>query len=234
MYSLYFDCKTGISGDMVVGSLLDLGLSPEYLSTELKKLPVNRYTISVQKIKKINVLATKFNVVTRNPQPARHLPEILEIIDRSKLECETKKLSTKIFTTLAKSEAFAHDTSIEEVHFHEIGAIDSIIDIVSASILLNKLEIKKTYCGTISVGNGTTESAHGLLPVPTPAVKHLLRDYPTKRTDIQTELTTPTGAAIIKTIAKHSAKTPNSEKIGFGAGTKDLNIPNVLESLLIT
>jgi uncharacterized protein (DUF111 family) len=171
--------------------------------------------------------------VTCNRQPTRHLPEILELIDKSSLETETKKLTTDIFTTLGEAEALAHNTRIEEVHFHEIGAIDSIIDIVSAGILLNKLEIRKAFCGTISLGNGTTETAHGLLPVPTPAVRYLLKDYPTKRTLIQTELTTPTGAAIIKTIAEHSAKVPNSERRGFGAGTKDLDIPNVLEAILI-
>lgn len=231
MNSLYFNCKTGLSGDMVVASLLDLGINPEYLSNELKKLPLRGYNISVKKINKNDVAATKFDVTVLEKQENRSLTEILNLIETSSLEDETKKLSSEIFTNLAQAEAEAHNTTKDAVHFHEIGAVDSIVDIVSASILLNKLGITDAYCGTIALGCGETKTLHGTIKVPTPAVKNLLREHDTIETNIQTELTTPTGAAIIKTIAKTTHKTPYSEIRGYGAGTKNLPIPNVLETI---
>ncbi len=234
MSTIYFNCHSGISGDMVVGFLLDLGIEVYYLKVELGKLSLSGYSINAKKVNKKGITATKFDAVTEESQPQRCLPEVYSIIEKSTLPKKVKTLSQEIFRHLALSEASAHNTSIEKVRFHEVGELDSIIDIVSAAILLNRLDISEAYCSTISLGRGKTMTDHGVMEIPAPAVRYLLRDVPTTETDITAELTTPTGAAIIKTIAeKYTDTQPETGKKGYGAGTKDLPIPNVLEAKLI-
>jgi uncharacterized protein (TIGR00299 family) protein len=233
MSVIYFNCGSGISGDMVVGSLLDLGIDLEYLACELSKLALPGYSVSARKVNKMGVIATKFNVALEPNQPQRNQADISLLIEESALLRKVKDLSQAIFLNLAKSEALAHNTCIEKVHFHEVGCVDSIIDIVSAAILLDRLDASSVQCSTIALGCGETRTAHGVMEIPTPAVRHLLKYAPTAKTDIREELTTPTGAAIIRTITKKYTDTPpETWNIGYGAGAKDLCIPNVLETML--
>lgn len=230
MSAIYFNCRSGISGDMVVGALLDLGVDASYLTAELRKLDLSGYSINARKVYKKGVAATKFDVFAEPGQPQRCLPEIDSLIEESILDDKVKNLSQEIFRHLARSEASVHKTAIEKVQFHEVGAVDSIIDIVSAAILLEKTDVIEAYCSTISLGRGKTMTDHGVIGIPSPAVRHLLKGVPTTKTGISAELTTPTGAAIIKTIAvKYTDTLPDAGKKGYGAGTKDLAIPNVLE-----
>lgn len=234
MSIIYFNCRSGISGDMVVGSLLDMGIvETEYLVRELSKMDLQGYSVSARKVDKLGVIATKFDVALEGIQSHRNLPDICSIIEESALARKVKDISQNIFLTLGRSEACAHNTSIEKVHFHEVGCVDSIVDIVSTAILLDRLNVVSAQCSTIALGCGETKTEHGLMEIPAPAVRHLLEYAPTVKTDIREELTTPTGAAIIRTIAKEYTDTPpETRKKGYGAGSKDLSIPNVLEAML--
>ena len=176
-------------------------------------------------------VTTKFVVALEPDQPQRNLADISLIIEESSLALKVKDLSQDIFMNLAKSEAIAHHTIIEKVHFHEVGAVDSIVDIVSAAILFNKLNVDEVYCGTVSLGRGITRTQHGMMSIPTPAVRDLLKDAPTSETGIFAELTTPTGAAILKTcVKKYMGTPPEKGKPGYGAGLLDLELPNVLQA----
>lgn len=236
MKTLYFDCFSGISGDMIIGSLLDLGLDFKYLENELKKLNIKGYKIESKKIVKNGISATKFDTAEKyhknHNHNERNLEEINKIINKSKLNNNIKKTIKKIFLKIAAAEAKVHRTSINKVHFHEIGAIDTIIDVAGAVVGLNKLGIKKIYCSKLNVGTGFIEFSHGKWPVPAPATAEMLRDVPIYHNNIKSELVTPTGAAIIITLADKFGEMPvmKLEKIGYGAGTKDLEQPNVLRA----
>ncbi|MDD5254350.1 MAG: nickel pincer cofactor biosynthesis protein LarC [Candidatus Nanoarchaeia archaeon] len=232
MKALYFNCMSGISGDMTVASLLDLEDNKNYLVQELKKLNLKNYNIKISKVKKINQIATRFEVITGEEHIHRHLNDIFSILDNSLLSLEVKELSKKIFYELGKAEAIVHNTSINEVHFHEVGALDSIIDIVSASIIIKKLGIKDVYCSPISEGYGKIRIQHGEVNLPVPAVRQLLHGFPMKLLKINKELTTPTGAAIIKTLCKEVINPSQFKalKQGYGAGKKDFPFPNVLQA----
>jgi uncharacterized protein (DUF111 family) len=178
--------------------------------------------------------ATKFDVLVKEEGKLRHLSDICDIIDESSLSGEVKDLGKRIFLCLGEAEAAAHNTPLSEVHFHEVGAVDAIIDVVSASILLTEIGAEKVSCSTISLGSGMVETSHGAFDVPAPAVRHLLKGVPTARTSISAELTTPTGAAIISAIATgFTDRVTDARKTGFGAGERDLQIPNVLEARII-
>ncbi len=229
---LYFNCASGISGDMVVGALLDLGIvKQQFLTNELKKLNLKNFNVKIKNVNKSGVKATKFDVMAKPEHEHRHLNGIYKIIDDSNLDAGVKKLSKRIFLNLAKAEAKVHETSIDEVHFHEVGAVDSIIDIVSASILLEKIKPDKVFCGRISEGRGKVKFSHGTTELPVPAVRELLKDCPLQVLDMNTELVTPTGAAILKTILDDFRSKESFKVItkGFGAGTKSLKHANVLE-----
>lgn len=232
----FFDCFSGISGDMVVGAFLDLGLDFEYLKKELKKLPITDYRLEIKKVKRCGIRGVKFNVdVNLHKQHHRNLLNINRIIDRSKLNDEVKSLSKSIFYKIAKAEAKAHSVKIENVHFHEIGAVDSIIDIVSAAIGLNYLGIDKVISSPVNVGEGFVKTEHGLLPVPAPATAEILKGIPSYSNGTKMELATPTGAAIVATVAKGFMNLPviKTEKIGYGAGSREINgVPNLLRIFL--
>jgi len=233
MSVIYFNCRSGISGDMVVGSLLDLGTEIEYLARELSKMHLSGYSVFARKVNKMGVAATKFDVAVEGNQPQRNLSDISLIIEESSLARKVKDLSQDIFLNLGRSEALAHHTSIEKVHFHEVGCVDSIIDIVSAAILLNKLNVAEVYCGTVSLGRGSARTEHGILEIPTFVVRDLLKDAPTSLTEISAELTTPTGAAILNAcVKKYIEKPPEKGRTGYGAGLLDLERPNVLSALI--
>jgi len=235
MKILYFNCASGVSGDMVVGALLDLIGNKEFLICELNQLNLNNYTATAKKVSKKKVKATQFNVILkRKEKKERNLKDVNAIINESGLSKDVKSLSKKIFLNLAKAEAKVHKTTLDNIHFHEVGAVDSIIDIVAASILICSLKIDKVFSSRVSVGRGFTRCRHGILPLPVPASAELLKDAAITVLDINKELTTPTGAAIIKTLVESFVDDPCLEgcKRGYGAGTRDLEIPNVLEIVM--
>ncbi len=236
MKTAFFDCFSGISGDMVVGALLDLGLDFEYLKKELKKLQIKDYKLEAKRVRRGGISGVKFNVnVNLDKQHHRNLSDINRIIEKSKLNKDVKKLSKSIFYKIAKAEAKAHSVRIENVHFHEIGAVDSIIDIVSSAIGLNYLGIDKVISSPINVGEGFVKTEHGLLPVPAPATAEIFKGIPFYSNGTKMELATPTGAAIVATVAKEFTNLPviKAEKIGYGAGSREINgIPNLLRIFL--
>jgi len=237
MKTIYFDCFSGISGDMIIGALLDLGLDIRFLENELKKLSLKDYKIRAKRIAKGGISAIKLDVIEEGGKRhhyERNLKEINKIIDNSKLDSEIKSKVKKIFLKIAIAESKIHKKSINDVHFHEIGAIDTIIDVAGAVIGFKKLGIEKIFCSKLNVGTGFVEFSHGKWPVPAPATAELLKGVPIYNNGIEAELVTPTGAAIITTLSSWFGELPSMkiEKIGYGAGTKDLRQPNVLRAYL--
>ncbi|MDI6689291.1 MAG: nickel pincer cofactor biosynthesis protein LarC [Actinomycetota bacterium] len=230
----YFDCFSGISGDMVLGALLDAGFPFEVLLTELKKLPLKDYEIKAEKVEKLGISATKVCVRAEEKGIIRTWSNVKSIIQESKLHPDVKEESQRIFLKLAEAESKTHRKSIDQVHFHEIGAHDTLIDIVGTVIGLHYLGIKEIYSSPLATGMGLMKTEHGVLPIPAPATLEILKDIPIYSAGIATELVTPTGAAIIKTYAKEFGEMPPLKiaSIGYGAGTRDLKIPNVLRILV--
>lgn len=237
MRVLYYDCFCGISGDMNLGALIDLGVDKEYLRGELCKLSLDaEYELVISKAMKKGINGTKVDIVLKQQESnkQRHLKDIEAIINNSNLEDKVKKLSLDIFLRVAQAEAVIHGKSIAEVHFHEVGAIDSIIDIVGAAIALNYLKVDKIMASPVQVGGGFVKCAHGLIPVPAPATIEILKDIPIKSGLVSCETTTPTGAAILAAnVESFTDKLQFTvEKIGYGLGTRDLEVPNVLRLYL--
>lgn len=226
----YFDCFSGISGDMTVGALLDAGLELETLEEELKKLDLSGYQLEVKKVVKRGISATQFKVKIKEEGVERKFKDILTILEKSKLDEEIKKETKKIFFNIAQAESKIHQIDIDKIHFHEIGGLDSIIDITSAVIGIKTLGIEEIHSSALPVGKGFVKCAHGVIPVPAPATLELLKNIPTYSGGIESEMITPTGAAIISTLAKSFEKRPlmKIEKIGYGAGEKEFTIPNLL------
>ena len=231
MKTAYFDCFSGISGDMIIGALIDLGLNVDFLKKELGKLNLKGYKIESKNIVKNGISSTKFDLIEEHKHHGeRNLKEINKIIDNSKLDNESKNTIKKIFQKIAVAEAKIHKKPIDKIHFHEIGAIDTIIDVAGAVIGLKKLGIERIYCSKLNVGTGFVEFSHGKFPAPAPATAEILKGVPIYHNNIESELVTPTGAAIITAFAEKFGEMPamKVEKIGYGAGTKDLGQPNVL------
>ncbi len=301
---LYFDIKSGISGDMTIASLLDLGIDKDRFLKELQKLELEGYKIEISKVQKNGITATDFKVVLDNEAHPDHLEskdnhhkkdsssehkhhheggcngcgkhnhnheedehphdhthdhdhehshehshddehahshgssnhvhrnfnDIKNLINQSQLNQKVKDLSIEIFAKVAKAEAKVHNKSIEEVHFHEVGAVDSIVDIVGSAILVDLINPDHIYASSIPLGTGFVDAAHGRIPVPAPATIEILKDVPVYSTEVKGELVTPTGAAIIKTLAEEFVPMPELEisKIAYGAGKKDFEITNLL------
>jgi len=226
----YFDCFSGISGDMAVGALLDAGLKIEILEKELKKLGLSGYQLEVSKVVKKGISATKFMVKIKEEGVERRFKDILTILEKSKLDEEIKKETKKIFFNIAQAESKIHQKDIDRIHFHEIGGLDSIIDITSVVIGIKTLGIEEIHSSALPVGRGFIKCAHGVIPVPAPATLELLKNIPTYNGGIESEMITPTGAAIIGTLAKSFGERPlmKIERIGYGAGEKEFSIPNLL------
>jgi uncharacterized protein (TIGR00299 family) protein len=226
----YFDCFSGISGDMTVGALLDAGLKIETLEKELKKLGLSGYQLEVNKVVKKGISATRFKVKIKEEGVERRFKDILTILEESKLDEEIKKETIKIFFNIAQVESKIHQKDIDKIHFHEIGGLDSIIDITSAVIGIKTLRIEEIHSSALPVGKGFVKCAHGVIPVPAPATLELLKNIPTYNGGIESEMITPTGAAIISTLAKSFGERPlmKIERIGYGAGEKEFTIPNLL------
>lgn len=237
--ALYIDCFSGISGDMMVGALLDLGVvDVEDLRNELKKLDISGYYIECTEVMAGSIKAKKFDVKVNLTQPKRDYRDIMEIIRSSGLNQAVKEISLNIFRLVAEAESRVHGCKIDEVKFHEIGAVDSIIDIVSTAICLDKLKVKSFYSSVVPLGSGFVDCSHGRLPVPAPATIEILKNVPVCSGNFNFEVTTPTGAAIIKALVKDFGGMPYMEikETGYGAGNNRGNnesnkIPDVLRLL---
>ncbi len=237
MEILYYECFSGISGDMNLGVMVDLGIDKNFLISELKKLNVDGYEISFIKDKKNGIEGTKASVVLTDKQESRHhrnLEIIEKIIDNSSLNDNIKLISKKIFRKLAEAEAHVHGKNINEIHFHEVGAVDSIVDIVGAAICLDYFKPDKIVCSTIELGGGFVKCAHGVLPVPAPATVQILQNIPVKNGGADSETTTPTGAAILAVCVNEftDRKEFVIKQTAYGIGHRDMKIPNVLRVYL--
>lgn len=233
MKILYFDTFSGISGDMILGAFINAGLSLDTLKEELKKVPISNYEIVTKEIKRNSISATKVDVnILKHEHVHRNIQDINKIIDESNLNENIKNNSKKIFHKIAVAEAKVHNTEIEKVHFHEVGAIDSIVDIIGAAICIDLLKIEKIFSTPIKVGSGSfVKTQHGQIPIPAPATSEILIGYPTTIENIPYELTTPTGAAIVTTLSSGmmTGNEFNIERIGYGAGGIEIpNTPNLL------
>ena len=259
MKTLYFDCSSGISGNMTLAALTEIIGDENYLVEELKKIHVNGYTIDISKKIKNGITGTHVNVILEHQHGHSHtheehehyhehkepihehhhhhehrnLHDVCEIIDNSDIDEESKDLAKRIFMRVAKAESKVHNKPLDEVHFHEVGAIDSIVDIVGTAILINKIHPDKIISSVVNDGHGFIECAHGTMAVPVPATSEIFAnsDVEFRQIDIDTELVTPTGAAIIAELSSEFTTLPamKIQKIGWGAGTKDLKIPNILK-----
>ena len=232
----YFDCFAGISGDMTLGALIGAGADPVRLRDGLASLGVGGYTIEVGRKIKGPIEATDVRVALDEPRLPHHrgLNEILEMIRSAALSDRVKQTAGRIFNRLAEAEGRVHGRSPEEVHFHEVGAVDAIVDIVGTAICLEMIGWPKVVAGPMPTFHGYTTGAHGIFPLPAPATTEILRGVPWRKLDIEGELVTPTGAAIIAEIASSFGKMPamTVEKIGYGAGKSDFDIPNVLRVMI--
>ena len=231
----YFDCFSGISGDMTIGALVDAGCNLELLRSGLEGLQISGWTISAEKVWKNGMSATHVLVVTEDQTKHRSLSAILEIFENSQLSESVRKRAAAIFRKLGEAEASVHDVAIEKIHFHEVGAVDAIVDIVGACIGFDALGIEKFACSPLNVGGGTAKMAHGVLPVPAPATAKLLQGKPTYSNGVQRELVTPTGAAIVSTLCDTFGPQPGMtvSAIGYGAGSIELEgQPNVVRIMI--
>ena len=208
MKAAYFDCFSGISGDMTLGALVDAGCSIDVLRTKLQGLQVPGWEISSERVWKNGMAATHVRVKTEDTHTHRSLTTILGILDKSNLDTNVKGRASAIFRKLGEAEAAVHDVPIEKIHFHEVGAVDAIVDIVGACIGFEELGFEKFACSALNVGGGTAKMAHGILPVPAPATARLLLGKPTYSNGVQKELVTPTGAAIVATLCDHFGPQP--------------------------
>lgn len=276
MKILYYDCFAGISGDMNLGAMLDLGIEADYLKNELSKLPVNGYTLQIKRDIRKGISGTRVNVMIdeqrllmvdpglvhnhehEHPHDHEHFhdhehshtnqqahqqekkphhnsfAEIKQLILSSKLNDSIKDKSLAIFVRVAEAEAKIHNLPVGEVHFHEVGAVDSIVDIVGAAICLDKLEVDVVYCSTVELGGGSVRCAHGIYPVPAPATAEIVKHMPVRKGTVNYEATTPTGAAILAACVNEFTDKAEFSivRTGYGIGAKDGEIPNVLRVFL--
>ncbi|WP_258361204.1 nickel pincer cofactor biosynthesis protein LarC, partial [Moorella sulfitireducens (nom. illeg.)] len=230
----YFDCFSGISGDMCLGALLANGLPGDELAGRLKELPLDGWELKVRETSQQGIAAIDVEVQVAGHQGHRHLPDILELIDSSPLPPPVREKAAAVFYNLARAEGQVHGISPEKVHFHEVGAVDAIIDIVGTVLGLHLLGVERVISSPLPLGSGWVECHHGKLPVPAPATLYLLRGYPVYGTGDKAELVTPTGAALITTLADGFGPFPamTLTSTGFGAGKTSLSHPNLLRLVL--
>lgn len=235
MKTAYLDAFSGLSGDMMVGAILDCGADFGEFERAIASMPITGYRLSTRRKALSGISALKFDVTVTEPQPERHFSEIRELIETSRLATMVKHRAIAIFEALAIAEAKIHNTTPNHVHFHEVGAVDSIIDIVGTAWGLEQLDVGEVLVSALPMGNGFARSQHGVIPVPAPATAELLSGFPLKIGDGAHEMVTPTGAAIVRALA-HPARIPldfEVEKIGYGAGARELeDRPNVLRMML--
>jgi uncharacterized protein (TIGR00299 family) protein len=235
MKTLYFDCFAGASGDMILGAMIAAGVDPNYLRTQLSTLPVTGFGINFETVNRSGLSATYARVETAHEHKHRHLSDIKQIIEGSGLSDAVKQRAVQIFTRLAEAEARVHNEPVDHIHFHEVGALDAIVDVVGAAICFDALKIERFVCSPLHVGSGMVKMAHGQFPIPPPAVAELLKGVPFYATNIKGELLTPTGAAIITAVCSEYGPIPQmtTEVTGYGAGTREYpDFPNVLRVML--
>jgi hypothetical protein len=231
----YLDCSSGISGDMFLAALLDAGLPPDRLFSELKKVPLGFYEFKRTRAVRGSLVGTRVEIHVPSRQPARTFAVIEELLQGSELEDDVKAKALQVFTRLAEVEGKLHNQPPSEVHFHELSGVDAIVDIVGACAGLHLLEISELVCSPLNVGGGVVASEHGTLPVPAPATAELLKGIPVYSSGVDAELVTPTGAALVATLAKGFGPLPSMkvERIGYGAGEKDFPThPNITRLFL--
>ena len=237
MRTLYFDCFCGAAGDMIVGALLDAGADFEALRAALESLATDGFTVEANRVTKKGIESTHFRVLVDPSvsQPHRHLRHVLEIIEHGALPDSVKSAAAETFRRIAVSEAEVHGTTVEKVHFHEVGAIDSIVDVIGAHLGLHLLGIERVESSALPVGFGAIKAAHGVMPVPAPATAKLLEGVPVFGGDLEGEWVTPTGAALIAQLAAAYGPLPamQIEHVGYGSGTRDApDRANVLRVLI--
>jgi pyridinium-3,5-bisthiocarboxylic acid mononucleotide nickel chelatase len=231
----YLDCHSGISGDMFLAAMLDAGLEFATLKTALAALPVTGYELISEPFHDKGIRGLRIDVImTEQEQPTRHLSDIAAILHASSLPPGARETALAIFQCLAQAEATVHGTSIEEVHFHEVGAVDALVDITGAAIAIETLGITQLYASPLPLTSGHVKTAHGLLPVPAPATLEILRRVaaPWKASSAEGELVTPTGAAILATLARFETPAIAIDRVGYGFGRKRLPWPNCLRACL--
>jgi uncharacterized protein (TIGR00299 family) protein len=237
MKAAYFECFAGAAGDMILGSLLDAGLDLEKLKEEIAKLGLSHYDIQAERVMKCDIAGTKARITydeSHHGHHHRNLHHITEIVETSSLDNRIKDKSLAVFRRLAEAEARAHNTTVDKIHFHEVGAVDAIIDVVGSVAGLNALGIDVVCCSRLRVGSGSAQCAHGAIPIPAPATCELIKGKPVYSDGVKGELLTPTGAAILTTLATSFGLMPpmTPDKVGYGAGTADLPIPNMLRVVI--
>ncbi len=237
MKILYYDCFSGISGDMNLGAMIDLGVDRNHLLAELKKLDIGPYEVKISRDQRRGITGTKVEVVVGRdaaPAEARTFNNIAKMIAASDLSETVKAISLKVFTKMAEAEAKVHGHALDEVHFHEVGSTDSIVDIVGAAVCLDYLQVDRILCSPIELGGGFVTCAHGILPVPAPATAEILKGIPIRTGGLSHEATTPTGAAILAAIVDRFTETTDFtvKEIGYGIGQRDTDRPNVLRVFL--
>jgi uncharacterized protein (TIGR00299 family) protein len=234
MKGLYFDLIGGASGDMILGALVDAGLSIDVLRSELSRLNIPEFEINSSRVEKNGFSAVKVNVDVTDQPPERHLEEINQIIHKSSLSDSVKSRALRVFENIAQTEARIHNKPVDQVHLHELGGTDTIIDVTGALIGLEILEITSISSSPVPVGRGFIKGAHGQIPLPSPATLSLLKGVPVFGREVEAELVTPTGAALLVEIAEDFGPPPPMviESIGYGAGGRDLPIPNLLRILV--
>jgi len=236
MKTAYFDAFSGISGDMVVASLIDAGMPLAHLKRELKKLGLDGYRLSAEKVKRSGIYATTFNVKITGKQKNRDYADIKSLLEKSRLAPEVKETALAIFRKIAEAEGRVHNQPLEKVHFHEVGAVDSIVDIMGAAIGFHTLGIRRFECSPIPTGRGFADTMHGMMPIPAPATLLLLKGIPIAPDATEMELTTPTGAAIAATLAAKFGPMPamRPAAVGYGAGTKirQDRVPNLFRLVI--
>jgi hypothetical protein len=233
----YFDCFSGAAGDMIVAALIHAGADSDELRNQLDALGLDGYELTIESVRKQGFDAVRFGVKLNDGarKTHRHLKHLVEIIHAARLSDQLKDQAIRIFTRLAEAEARVHGTTIEKVHFHEVGAVDAILDVVGAVTALNLLGVDRVVCSPIPVGSGTVSCEHGAMPVPAPATAELLKGIPIALSVETGELTTPTGAAVLTTLAAEFGAIPamKIERVGYGAGTRDgAHVPNLLRVLI--
>ncbi len=234
MRTLYFDLIGGASGDMILAALIDAGVPAAKLAELLAGLKLDEFELKAGSVDKNGFKATKVDVVVGKQPPERHLKEILEVIHKSSLPENIKERAIKIFNNIAAVEASIHNKPVDQIHLHELGGTDTIVDVTGALLALEFLGVSKIYASSIPLGSGFIEGAHGQIPLPAPATMGLLKGLPVRRTDIKAELITPTGAALLAELVDDFAPPPEMkiDLVGYGAGTRDLPVPNLLRVLI--
>ena len=230
MRLLYFDCIAGISGDMALGALIDAGADLEPIRTVLEQLPLEPFDLDVEAVETGGIGATKVHVRTSTDGLIRTYASIRSLLDMAEMPLDAKAMAQRIFRRLAEAEAMVHRRDLDQVTFHEVGAVDSIVDIVGTALALASLKVDRVFASAVPTGMGMVKTEHGLLPIPGPAVMELLRVAPMYSRNVSIELVTPTGAAILAALVEGFGELPNMrvERVGYGAGSAHLDFPNVV------